>query len=89
MEYTRGRGSVLSRGRDEGHMAKSKRRIKSIPKFASEAEERRFWETHDSAAYVDWSRAAVVSLPRLMPSTETISLRLLTPLLKRVSRKRG
>ncbi len=62
-------------------MAKSKRRLRPIPKFASEREERHFWETHDSASYVDWSSAAVVSLPNLKPSTETISLRLPAPLL--------
>jgi predicted DNA binding CopG/RHH family protein len=62
-------------------MATSKRRLKQIPEFVSEAEERRFWETHDSADYVDWSKAAVVSLPNLKPSTETISLRLPAPLL--------
>ncbi|MBI4887396.1 MAG: BrnA antitoxin family protein [Acidobacteria bacterium] len=62
-------------------MAKSKRSLKPIPKFASEAKERRFWETHDSAGYVDWSHATVVSLPNLKPSTETISLRLPAPLL--------
>jgi hypothetical protein len=27
------------------------KKLKSIPKFRSEAEERRFWETHDSATY--------------------------------------
>ena len=57
-------------------MAKSKRSLKPIPKFASEAEEREFWETHDSVGYVDWSKATVVSLPNLKPSTETIYLRL-------------
>ena len=62
-------------------MAKSKRRLKPIPEFASEAAERQFWETHDSAGYVDWSKASVVSLPNLKPSTETISLRLPAPLL--------
>lgn len=62
-------------------MAKSKRRLKPIPEFASEAAERQFWETHDSADYVDWSKASVVSLPNLKPSTETISLRLPAPLL--------
>lgn len=62
-------------------MAKSKRSLKPIPKFASEAAERHFWETHDSAGYVDWSQATVVSLPNLKPSTETISLRLPAPLL--------
>ena len=62
-------------------MVKSKRSLKPIPKFASEAEERQFWEMHDSADYVDWSKASVVSLPNLKPSTETISLRLPAPLL--------
>lgn len=62
-------------------MAKRKQSLKRIPKFASEAAERRFWETHDSVDYVDWSKAAVVSLPNLKPSTETISLRLPAPLL--------
>ena len=46
------------------------------PRLASEVEERRFWETHDSAAYVDWSSAGFVRFPNLKPSTETISLRL-------------
>jgi predicted DNA binding CopG/RHH family protein len=57
-------------------MAKPNRRVKPIPEFASEADERRFWETHDSTAYVDWSSAGFVRFPNLKPSTETISLRL-------------
>ncbi len=57
-------------------MATSKQTRKPIPAFRSEAEERRFWETHDSAGYVDWSSAASVRFPHLKPSTETISLRL-------------
>jgi predicted DNA binding CopG/RHH family protein len=47
-----------------------------IPKFKSEAQERRFWATHDSADYLDWSEAEEVSLPDLEPWTKTISLRL-------------
>lgn len=50
--------------------------LKPIPKFAAEAEERAFWETHDTAEYVDWSHARVGVFPDLKPSTETISLRL-------------
>lgn len=49
---------------------------KKLPQFASEEEERDFWADHDSAAYVDWSRAERVVLPNLKPSTTTISLRL-------------
>jgi predicted DNA binding CopG/RHH family protein len=57
-------------------MAKSKRSPKPLPTFKSEADERRFWETHDTTAYVDWSTARPARFPNLKPSTETISLRL-------------
>ena len=48
----------------------------AVPRFSAEAEERAFWEAHDTADYVDWSRAERVRLPNLKPSTATISLRL-------------
>lgn len=54
-----------------------RKKLKSIPAFRNEAEERRFWETHDSADYVSWAQAAPVRLPNLKPSTTAISLRLL------------
>lgn len=50
--------------------------LKSVPKFASEAQERAFWEKHDSSEYLDWSKAQRVAFPNLKPSTKTISLRL-------------
>jgi len=62
-------------------MPKHKLGLKVIPEFESEADERRFWETHDSTEYVDWSKAQLVRFPNLKPSTETISLRLPAPLL--------
>lgn len=49
---------------------------KAIPKFANEAQERAFWESHDSTEHVDWSKAKKVALPNLKPTTKTISLRL-------------
>ena len=49
---------------------------KTIPRFKSEAEERAFWESQDSTAYVDWSKAKRAVLPNLKPTTRTISLRL-------------
>src|SRR6185437_13003763 len=51
------------------------------PETESEAEERRFWQTHDTTNYVDWSRARSISLANLRPTTTTISLRLPAPLL--------
>ena len=52
------------------------KRLKLIPKFASEAAERAFWEKNDSTGYMDWNKAQVAVLPNLKPSTQTISLRL-------------
>ena len=52
------------------------KRHKPIPKFASEAAERAFWEKNDSTVYMDWKKAQVAVLPNLKPSTQTISLRL-------------
>jgi len=53
----------------------------AIPTFAFEAEERRFWETHDASAFIDWRDARVAVFPNLKPSTQTISLRLPAALL--------
>ena len=50
--------------------------LKPIPKFTSEAQERKFWEKNDSTEYVDWSKAQRAVFPNLKPSTKTISLRL-------------
>jgi predicted DNA binding CopG/RHH family protein len=52
------------------------KKLKPIPKFANEAEERKFWETHDSTDYLDWSKAKRARLPNLKLSTTSISLRL-------------
>lgn len=60
------------------------RKLKKIPDFKNEAEERAFWESHDSSEYLDWSKALPVSLPNLKPSTKTISLRLPEGLLNRI-----
>ena len=49
---------------------------KKIPKFTNEAEERRFWQQHDSSEYLDWSEAEEVVLSRLKLSTRKISIRL-------------
>jgi hypothetical protein len=45
-----------------------KRELKPIPAFRNEAEERRFWETHDSSDYVDWSKVKRVQFPNLKRS---------------------
>ncbi|NDE90861.1 MAG: hypothetical protein EB059_06960 [Alphaproteobacteria bacterium] len=53
-----------------------KKKLKKIPKFKSENEERDFWHSHDSTDYMDWSRAVQARLPNLKPTTTSISLRL-------------
>lgn len=57
---------------------------KKIPEFKTEAEEREFWETHDSSDYLDWNQAKPASFAKLKPSTKTISLRLPEALLDRI-----
>ena len=52
------------------------KRPKPLPKFASEAADRRFWETHDSTSYVDWSQAERAVFTQLKPTTRSITLRL-------------
>ena len=52
----------------------TKRRV--TPGFATEAQERQFWENQDSSELLDWTKAKRVRLPNLKPSTKTISLRL-------------
>jgi predicted DNA binding CopG/RHH family protein len=52
------------------------KKLKPLPVFKSQEEEREFWATHDSMDYVDWSKAERVVFPNLKPSARTISLRL-------------
>jgi predicted DNA binding CopG/RHH family protein len=54
------------------------------PRFETEKEERAFWESNDSAAFVDWSRADRVRLANLKPTTTSISLRLPVSLLEKI-----
>lgn len=60
------------------------KKLKPIPRFRNEAAERKFWETHDSTDYVDWSKARHVQFPNLKLSTAAISLRLPQGLLDRI-----
>ena len=53
-----------------------KKNKKNIPEFKNEQEEREFWLDNDSAEYINWNKAKPIIMPKLKPSTETISLRL-------------
>jgi predicted DNA binding CopG/RHH family protein len=61
-----------------------KKHLKAVPKFRSTTAERKFWETHDSTQYLDWSQAQLARFPNLRPSTKSISLRLPLDLLERI-----
>lgn len=66
-------------------MTKKNKKLKSIPKFKNEDEERDFWATHDVTDYFDMSKAIKnPAFPNLKPSTQTISLRLPQYLLERI-----
>jgi len=58
--------------------------LKMIPKFKNTDEEAEFWNTHDSTDYIDWEAAQKTVFPYLKTSTESISIRLPSPLLARI-----
>jgi predicted DNA binding CopG/RHH family protein len=60
------------------------KRLKNIPKFASEAEERKFWAKHDTTEYFDYSKAKKVIFPNLKQTSRMISIRLPESLLTNI-----
>jgi uncharacterized DUF497 family protein len=64
--------SDMKKKKEENTMKK----LKNIPKFSTEQEEREFWSKNDSTDYLDWKNAKKVSFPNLKLSTKTISLRI-------------
>ena len=60
------------------------KKLKPIPKFKNEDEERDFWDSADTTEYFDISKPVQLDLSELKPSTESISLRLPSYLLARI-----
>ena len=60
------------------------KKLRPVPRFHNEAEERKFWESHDTADYFDLSKAQRARFPNLKLSTTSISLRLPQHLLDRI-----
>ena len=60
------------------------KKLEKLPKFKNIYEEEKFWQNHDSLAYIDWAQAKQASFPQLKPSTKTISLRLPEDLLNEI-----
>jgi len=60
------------------------KKSKAKPALQTEEEVREYWTDHDSADYLDWSKAESVTFPNLKPSTQTISIRLSKSLLESI-----
>ena len=60
------------------------KKLKDIPIFKSETEEREFWAKENSTDYVDWDSAEIKTLPKLKPTTRTISLRISEAMLEKI-----
>jgi predicted DNA binding CopG/RHH family protein len=56
-------------------MIKNKK-IRPIPKFKNENEERNFWDTHDATEYFDLNKQVKLDLSSLKPSTRPVTIRL-------------
>ncbi len=64
-----------------------KNKLKKIPEFKSERQEREFWQKVDSTEYVDWSKAERVSFPNLKLTSKPITVRLPQTLIDRLKIK--
>lgn len=63
---------------------RSAKKLKTIPVFKSEGEERDFWAHADSTEFIDWTKAERAVFPDLKPSLRTISLRLPVTMIARL-----
>lgn len=63
------------------------KKLKPIPNFKSEKEERLFWQNNDSTLYVDYSSAKRASFPNLKLSSRPITIRLPESLIGRLKIK--
>lgn len=60
------------------------KKLKEIPTFKSETEEREFWAKEDSTDFIDWNSAESPVLAKLKPTTRTISLRISESMLEKI-----
>ncbi len=60
------------------------KKLKEIPIFKSEEEEREFWAKADSTDFIVWDSAETQVLPKLKPTTRTISLRISEAMLEKI-----
>lgn len=53
-----------------------KTKLKNVPYFKNENEEREFWAKQDSTEYIDWTSGKNLKFPNLKPSLKSVSIRL-------------
>ncbi len=63
------------------------KKLKKIPHFKSEKEERRFWQKVDSTEYIDYSKAENWQFPNLKLTSKPITIRLPQSLIDRIKTK--
>lgn len=67
------------------------KKIKKLPEFKNEDEERKFWATHELSDIFDVTHGVDAVFPNLKPSTKTITIRVSESLLsdlKRIANKK-
>lgn len=60
------------------------KKLKRIPKFKSEKEEREFWQKTDSTEYVDYSNLEKWTFPNLKLTSKPITIRIPESVIERV-----
>ena len=60
------------------------KKLKNIPKFKNEDEERKFWDKADTSDYFDFDSAELAAFPNLKLTRQPISLRLSRSLLTKL-----
>ena len=63
-------------------MKKKQKKIKYVPKFKNEDEEREFWATHDLTDYLHQFKRVELDFSHLKPSTKSVTIRLPAMLLE-------
>ena len=63
------------------------KKLKNIPKFKSEKEEREFWLEADSTEYVDYSKLEGWTFPNLKLTSKPITIRIPESVIERVKIK--
>lgn len=63
------------------------KKLKKIPHFKTEKEEREFWQRVDSTKYVDYSKMERWSFPNLRLTSRPITIRLPAGLIDRIKIK--